>query len=41
MAPRNLQDRDSLEGRVAAKKQKEIYLGGKDKVREMGVGGAL
>jgi hypothetical protein len=26
---------------VAAREQKEVYLGGKDKVREKGVGGAL
>lgn len=33
-SPRNLQDRDSLESRVAAREQKTVWHGGKDKVRE-------
>lgn len=41
MSPRNLQVRGSLEETVAAREQKEVYLGDKDKVREMGGGGAL
>lgn len=41
MSPRNLQDRKSLGGREAAREQKEVDLGGKDKVREIGVGGSL
>ena len=41
MSPTNLQDRKSLGGIKAAREQKEMDLGGKDKVREMGVGGSL
>lgn len=41
MSPTNLQDRKSLGGRKAAGEKKEMDLGGKDKVREMGVGGSL
>lgn len=37
MSPQNLQDRDSFEKRVAAREQKEVDLGVKDKV-EMGAG---
>lgn len=30
-----------MRGEVAAREQKEVYLGGEDKVRDVGVGGAL
>lgn len=41
MSPRNMQVRKSLGGREAAREQKEVDLGGKDKVREITVGGSL